>query len=82
MSGLTMGLCSYCGWAFCTECRRAWHGQSACGDLLSKFRDADEAGREALRKRCATRLGVAAADKSAWAARGAVDDRRTACYAS
>lgn len=51
LSGLTLLRCSYCDHAFCQECRRAWHGQTPCGDLLARFRAADDAGREELKKR-------------------------------
>jgi hypothetical protein len=40
-----------CTLAFCTECRQAWHGLSPCADLATRWRAADEDGREALRKR-------------------------------
>ncbi len=33
--GVRMAHCSYCDLAFCTECRKAWHGTAApCADVL------------------------------------------------
>ena len=46
-----LALCGECGFSFCTECRKGWHGLAPCANLAQRWRDADEEGREALRKK-------------------------------
>jgi len=46
-----LALCGSCAFSFCCECRLAWHGLAPCANLATRWRIADEHGREELRKK-------------------------------
>ncbi|KAL1525634.1 hypothetical protein AB1Y20_020487 [Prymnesium parvum] len=46
-----LATCAKCAFCFCSECRQSWHGLAPCANLAQRWRAADEAGREALRRR-------------------------------
>lgn len=52
----TLATCGKCGFAFCTECRQAWHGLAPCANLAERWRNGDEAAREALREKYGTKF--------------------------
>lgn len=54
--GARLAYCARCANAFCAECRLAWHGVAPCANLASRWRDADERGREALKRQYGPRL--------------------------
>lgn len=63
--GSRLATCGQCRFAFCVECGQTWHGLAPCANLAARWRAADEAGREALRKK----YGAAILDEvesSAW----------------
>ncbi len=47
-----LGLCSYCGLAFCIECRKVWHGGSRCQTVVDKWLKGTPDERAELEKRC------------------------------
>ena len=50
-----LGRCSYCSYVFCENCKKPWHGlKIPCNDLITKFMNADEEGKEELRKQYGT----------------------------
>ena len=63
--GSRLATCGQCRFAFCVECGQTWHGLAPCANLAARWKAADEAGREALRKK----YGAAILDEvesSAW----------------
>lgn len=61
--GCTMGICSRCNYAFCTLCRKTYHGISPCKvtaenlvDLRNEYLEADEATRKFLDQRYGKRV--------------------------
>jgi hypothetical protein len=46
-----IGMCSYCGYVFCRECRKVWHGGSKCETVIQKWLDGTPEVREELEKR-------------------------------
>lgn len=47
-----VGMCSYCGLAFCRECRKVWHGGSKCETVVQKWLEGSPEVRAELEKRC------------------------------
>ena len=54
--GGQLACCGECGFAFCVECRLAWHGLAPCANLATRWRNADESGRDALRAKYGARV--------------------------
>ena len=50
-AGRRLALCGSCAFSFCCECRLAWHGLAPCANLATRWRNADEQGREELRRK-------------------------------
>ena len=46
-----LGVCSYCTFAFCIECGKAWHGVAGCNNVFQQWKNGSKAEREALVKR-------------------------------
>ena len=51
-----LALCGKCSFSFCKECNQSWHGLSPCANLATRWRNADEAGRAALRAKYGERV--------------------------
>ena len=54
--GGKLATCGECAFSFCTECRQSWHGLQPCANLALRWRQADAAGREALRQKHGDRV--------------------------
>jgi E3 ubiquitin-protein ligase RNF14 len=63
--GGRLALCGKCSFSFCCECRLAWHGLQPCANLATRWRQADDAGRAALREKYGDRV-VEEVQSSEW----------------
>jgi len=63
--GSSLANCGCCGFAFCTECRLAWHGLAPCANLATRWRQADDRGKAALREKYGERV-IEEVESSEW----------------
>ena len=63
--GGRLALCGRCQFSFCSECQQTWHGLAPCANLSTRWRAADEAGKEALRRKYGDKI-LQEVESSAW----------------
>ena len=63
--GGRLALCGRCQFGFCAECQQTWHGLAPCANLATRWRAADEAGKEVLRRKYGDKI-LQEVESSAW----------------
>ena len=63
--GGRLALCGKCQFSFCAECQQTWHGLAPCANLSMRWRAADEAGKEVLRRKYGDKI-LQEVESSAW----------------
>ena len=63
--GGRLALCGRCQFSFCAECQQTWHGLAPCANLSMRWRAADEAGKEVLRRKYGDKI-LQEVESSAW----------------